>query len=121
MKQSIKVITIILAGMILLACGFFLGRVNMKTEETVTFYATIKTVQESGLDVKGLAVNDINYRGDFSLDIHDGTEITWRSENIPLSDLKPGDRISITYSGAILETYPARITDVQKISLLNDK
>lgn len=120
MKHAVKVVTLILAGILLFACGFFIGRVSMKSEETVTFYATIKTVQESGLDVKGLAVNDINYRGDFSLDIHDGTEIEWRSENMPLSDLKPGDRISITYSGAILETYPARITDVQKISLLND-
>ena len=120
MKHAVKILSLILFGMLLLVCGFCLGKTSVKTEDTVTFYATVKTVQKSNIDVKGLDVNDINYRGDFSLDVNDKTKVTWHGQDILFSDLKQGDRISVTFSGVILETYPARITSVHKICLLND-
>lgn len=121
MKHGIKIISLFLFGIILFICGFFFGRFSMKTEETETFYATIKDVQESEIDVKGLDVNDLNYRGDFSLEISNRIKVEWRGEDHALSGLKQGDWISVTFSGDILETDPAVITEVQKICLLNDK
>lgn len=120
MNRIIKILCLILVGSLLFAGGFFLGKMSARTEDTVTFYATVKDVQKGSIDVKGIDVNDMNYRGDFSLDKNEKTKVTWHGQYIPFSDLKQGDRISVTFSGVVLESYPARITSVQKICLLND-
>lgn len=90
-----------------------------------TFYAKIEDIREyngiTSIRVHGLDVNDINYRGEFDFSIKKETIITWRGENIDISDLKVGSNISITFDGHILESYPAQITNVKKIKLLDDK
>lgn len=86
-----------------------------------TFYAEIKNINGTNLLVDGLEVNDINYRGEFSFKISEGTEIEWRNTIITLDDLDEGDRISITFEGSIQETYPAKINDVVRIQLLEDE
>lgn len=92
---------------------------------TETFYAKIENISEyngiTSIKVQGLDVNDINYRGEFDFSIKTETIITWRGENIDIFDLKVGSNISITYDGNILESYPAQITNVKKIQLLDDK
>lgn len=93
-----------------------------------TFYATITDIRDTGLSidntaltVKGLEINDINFRGDFEFIITEATEIEWRNTIIEKEELEIGDNISIIFTGSIQETDPAKIEDVLKIQLLDDK
>ena len=85
-----------------------------------TFYATITDIQSDTLTVKGMEINDINYRSDFTFTVRDDTRIYWRYTDITLEDLDIGDNISITFSGEVQETSPAKIT-VDVIQLLDDE
>ena len=92
-----------------------------------TFYATITDIHDTGLtiddtllEVKGLEINDINFRGNFRFVITEATEIEWRNTNIETDDLNVGDNISIIFTGSIQETDPAKINDVLKIQLLDE-
>ena len=90
-------------------------------EPTQTFYATITEVRDNSLLVKGLEVNDINHRWDFSVTVGENTRITWRYEDMDFSELRPGQTVSITYRGGAQETDPAGLTDVTWIQLLDDE
>lgn len=89
-------------------------------EPAQTFYATITEVRDNSLLVKGLEINDINHRWDFSVLIGENTRITWRYEAMDFSELKPGQTVSITYRGGGQETDPIGLTDVTWIQLLDD-
>ena len=86
-----------------------------------TFYATITDIRGDVLAVTGMEVNDINFRQEFSFVIVEETKITWRYTEIALEDLEVGDHISITFTGAILESYPGQIQHVDVIQLLDDE
>lgn len=45
----------------------------------------------------------------------------WRHAPISLAELDPGDRVSVTYTGAVLESYPAQLTQVVRVQLLEDE
>lgn len=92
-----------------------------------SFYATITNIEDTGLTiddtaltVKGLDINDINFRGNFKFIITEATEIEWRYTDIDASELEIGDNISIIFTGNIQESEPAIIEDVLKIQLLDD-
>lgn len=95
--------------------------VSQGTFQSETFYAVIEKIDDRSLIVEGIAINDINFRGKFQLNISDDTKLEWRYTDIKLSDLNIGDNISITFSGEIVEISPAIIQDVEKIQLLDDK
>lgn len=86
-----------------------------------TFYAVIDSIDEKTIRVTGMDVNDVNFRGKFTFNVDDTTQITWRYERMELSELEVEDHISITFSGDILETYPASLEDVTWIQLLDDE
>ena len=93
--------------------------------EADVFYATIEKISEyNGITtvlVKGLDVNDINHRGEYDFSIKNDTKLLWHGTEIKKSDLKEGQNISITSIGEILERYPAGLTKVTKIVVLDDK
>lgn len=94
--------------------------------DSTTFYATIEEIKEyngvTRVFVKGLDINDINYRGEYYFSIKENTAITWRTENITISDLNVGDNISITFTDeTILTIYPTPLNEVIKINLLDDE
>lgn len=112
--------------------GFFIGRNTVNQEDNSsastndaalyqTFYAEIEENNGQSLLVKGLDVNDINSRGEFSVTIDADTILEWRSEPISLEELEVGDTVSITHSGNIGETYPAQIFETIRIQLLDDE
>ena len=132
----ISIILIVVVGVL----GYFIGAkvaydryeraLDLVAErETQTFYGTVIDLlpgnPEVGvygiLHVKGLEVNDINYRGEFTGNLADKTKLTWRGTDISLNDLNTGDRVSITYEGLVKEIHPAQIDDVIKIQLLEDE
>ena len=84
-----------------------------------TFYAVIDQIDGSFLTVTGLEVNDINHRGQFTFSGEENTVLEWRHAPITLSELEPGDTISVTYTGGIRERYPAGIDGVVRIQLLD--
>ena len=134
MKKELKVILVIMLVIIALVIGYFVGykrgydkiesasqNVNYNNEQQ-TFYAEIKEINNNNAFlVEGLSVNDINYRGEFTFSVIGETKLEWRGTEISISDLEIGDNISITFTGEIIDSYPAQIKDVVKIQLLDDE
>ena len=124
-----KIILITFIVVIALILGYFVGykRAYDKIEnanQTIdqqTFYAEIKEITDNHFLVQGLTVNDINYRGEFTFSIMGETELLWRGAEIELSDLDVGDNIAITFVGEVLESYPAQITEIVRVQLLEDE
>lgn len=131
MKRAAVIILVIAICIASGIAGFFAGRHTaphtlpekhvMPDFSITTFYATITSIHEKYIQVQGLEINDINSRGAFDLSIGDATVLEWRGTTLQLSELDVGDTIAVTYSGYVLETYPAQITDVLKIQLLDDE
>ena len=89
------------------------------------FYAAVEEIHTDGQNtvvlIKGLEVNDINHRGEFDFAVDENTEILWRGTKRKISDLKVGQNISVTSAGDVLERYPAGLTKVPRIIILNDE
>ena len=98
-----------------------------QNEDTIgdVFNAKIKEIREhNGITtilIEGLETNDINHRGEFDFSIDNDTELLWNNTKIEVSDLKEGQNVSITSTGEVLESYPAQLTEVTKIIVLDDK
>lgn len=132
MKKLFYSLTALIIAVAFGVGGFFIGRntVNLEDNSSAstndaalyqTFYAEIEENNGQSLLVKGLDVNDINSRGEFSVTIDADTILEWRSEPISLEELEVGDTVSITHTGNIGETYPAQIFETIRIQLLDDE
>ena len=92
-----------------------------KPNKEYCFYAEIKTINGNRFRVDGLEINDINHRGEYTFSIDPSkTDLIWRGVDITVDVLQPGYTIAIYYSGAVSETYPAQISNVDRIWLLDD-
>ena len=91
--------------------------------ENNVFNARIKEIREyNGITtilIEGLESNDINHRGEFDFSVD--KDLLWKEAKIELSSLKEGQNVSITSTGEILESYPAQLTKVTKIIVLEDE
>ncbi len=136
MEKGWKILCIILVIIIVIGLIFFVidynkfkneqkAISNSEQNEADVFYATVEKITEyNGITtvlVKGLDVNDINHRGEYDFSIDDDTKLLWHGTEIKKSDLKEGQNISITSTGEVLERYPAGLTKVTKIIVLDDK
>ena len=107
--------------------GFFAGKSGQRVETQIAWsdsevvYAEILDVKDGFFHVKGLDVNDINGRSEFTFTAKENTRLLWRGTNISLSDFQTGDRIVFFYVGEVLESYPAQVQNVVKIKLLDDE
>ncbi len=86
-----------------------------------TFYATITEREGDHFAVEGLSVNDINFRGEFTFTITPDTSLIWRGETLPAEELQVGDRVAVTFDGTVQEVYPAVLTGVLQVQLLEDE
>ena len=136
MEKGWKILCIILVIIIVIGLIFFVidynkfkneqkAISNSEQNEADVFYATVEKITEyNGITtvlVKGLDVNDINHRGEFDFSIDANTELLWYGTKIEISDLKEGQNISITSTGEVLTRYPAGLTKVTKIIVLDDE
>lgn len=129
MKRGIKVFLTAFIAVLLLAAVYFVGykqgcdsiKGAGRMADQQTFYAEIQERADDRFLVRGLSVNDINYRGEFSFSVTEETVLLWRGTAVALSDLDIGDAIAVTFRGEILESYPAQIQEVVKIQLLEDE
>lgn len=128
-RKLLFVVVFVLYTVILAGISFFIGNQsarkqieNLADEGTAeTFYAEISDRKNNFLRVTGLEINDINFRGDFVFSIDEETKMMWRYTEISVEDLDIGDTVSITFTGEIQETAPAKITHVTQIQLLEDE
>lgn len=129
----------ILIGLIITICisfvvGLFVGQKNAPKNDLAiskiygqTFYANIESIKQYDdgnfhLTVKGLEINDINYRGNFTFKVDDSIKMTWRGEEVKVTDLKEGSNISITFTDEIInEISPTLLEEVVKIQILDDE
>lgn len=136
MSNNKKILVII--GMIAIigvsfAIGLLVGQKNAPKNDLAvsnvyeqTFYASIESIKQYNdgsfhINVKGLEVNDINYRGNFTFKVDDNIDMTWRGKKIGISNLKEGDNISITFTDEIVDAInPAPLREVIKVQLLRD-
>lgn len=51
--------------------------------------------------------------------MEDDAKLVWRGTEITAADLQVGDNIAITYSGGVLEIYPAQFAKVLQIKKLS--
>ena len=133
-KQKILIVIgiIVIIG-VSFAVGLFVGQKNVTNNDLAiskvcgqTFYANIESIKQYNdgsfhLNVKGLEVNDINYRGNFTFKVEDNMDIIWRGEKIKVSDLAVGNNISITFTDEILTSIsPTPLQEVIKVQLLDN-
>lgn len=138
MKNSKSIIMILILLVITSIASYYVGSIitykkldnslNNHKVNYQSFYATITDIKDTGfekepklLKVKGLDINDINFRGNFEFIITEATELEWRYTKLENNELEIGDNISIIFTGNIQEKDPAHIEDVLKIQLLDDK
>ena len=134
-KQKIFIIIVILAIIVIsFMSGLLIGQKNAPRNDLAvskvcsqTFYAKIERIEQYNddsfhINVKGLDINDINYRGNFTLRIGNNIDITWRGEKVEVSDLNIGNNISITFVDEIIKSIsPTPLEKVIKIQILDDK
>ncbi len=133
-KQKIFVtIGIIVIIGVSFVVGLLVGQKNVSNNDTEvskvysqTFYANIQSIKQYNdgsihLNVKGLNVNDIHYRGYFTFKVDDNIDIIRGKEKIKVSDLAIGDNISITFTDEIINSVsPTPLQEVVKVQLLNE-
>lgn len=128
-RKLLFVVVFVLYTVILAGISFFIGNQSARKQienladggTAETFYAEISDRKNNFLRVTGLEINDINFCGDFVFSIDEETKMTWRYTEISVEDLDIGDTVSITFTGEIQETAPAKITHVTQIQLLEDE
>lgn len=86
-----------------------------------TFYAEITAVSGNQFSVEGLPVNDINFRGTFTFSVVAETELVWRGTAMEPEEFEAGDTVAVSFSGEVLESYPAQLQDVVRVQLLDDE
>lgn len=119
-----KKIALLSAAAVALACAsFFAGRLTAKPlswQDVVVAHAEILERDGNYFHINGLSCNDINGQGEYTFTISKDTLLEWRYTPITVEDLKPGDRIAVAYTGPVLLSYPAQLTQVLRIQLLED-
>lgn len=134
-NQKIFIVIGILAIIVVsFSLGLFVGQKNAPKNDLAiskvigqTFYANIESIKQYNdgsfhINVKGLDVNDINYRGNFTFKVDDNMDMIWRGEKVKVSDLKEGNNISITFTDEIVnDISPTPLREVIKIQILDDE
>ena len=126
-SKSFRILTAFVAVVIFVCAfggGFVIGRTTAKPQDEPNcevVYAEIITVNGANFHVKGLDVNDINGRGEFTFSAKENTALVWRGTELSLSDFQAGDRIAFYYKGEVLLTYPEQVQNVLMIKLLDDE
>ena len=126
-KRALFIITAFVLLVGAFVGGFFAGKSGQRVETQLAWsdsevvYAEILDVNDGFFHVRGLDVNDINGRGEFTFTAKESTRLIWQGTELSLSDFRSGNRIAFFYVGEVLESYPAQVQNVVKIKLLDDE
>ena len=104
----------------------------------VCYYCNILDVAETSsgatsVEAKGMDINGVNGKGNFSFLITDKIPVYYNNVNINVNEsnlqfvsnglaakLKPGMRIALYHEGEVLETSPAQLTKVNWVEILSE-
>jgi hypothetical protein len=99
--------------------GFGLAYRSFENEEgqidVTAFYAEIVNIDESHITVEGIPLNEKNYLGKFTFELHESVIVEWHGQRITPAELQKGDPITV-----ILVTDVVGVEDIFKIQLLKD-
>ena len=121
---------VIAIGAAALLCGAFLlgrgsagwlGEKAPRWDEVVLMHAEIVDRDGTFFHVNGLDCNDVNGQGECTFSVTEDTVLEWRYTPITLEDFKAGDKVSVTYTGPVMLSEPAQLTQVLRIQLLEDE
>jgi len=121
MRISAFIIVLAIAAIISAGAGYYMGINKNSRDLPYSFYAEITEIDGSDFQVKGLAVNQINYRGDYIFRVDEKTLLIWRGTEMDSGEFRPGQRIAVTFAGVVFESYPQWITEIVKVELLDDE
>lgn len=129
-KGAVKAALIALTAVLIIGAfvgGYFAGKSGQRIEtqyvqsDSEVIYAEILRADDGFFHVKGLEVNDINGRGEYTFSVKDSTRLVWRGTPLSVTDFEAGDTVAVFYSGEVMETFPAQIGNVTRIKLLDDE
>ena len=111
MKKQLLLILTLSFSLALAACGTSGGgKLEMDGNGTATFQATILEIYDGYYLIEPV---------EGSIELNSADRITVPMENMnPSPEPKVGDVLEIEYDGSIAESYPAQITNVYSISVV---
>lgn len=123
MKKDLLV-KIIITVLVFILLGFFIYTNYVSKEKDLEFEARIKEVTVID-NVYTILVEEYDkkkkeYTVEYEFEINKDTKIVYNNENSTPDKLKANQKITITSSDVILQSEPAKLSDVKKIVILKD-
>lgn len=119
MAALLIIVFLLFAVLMSFVLGFRMGYHALDNDEGQidihAFYAEVKEVGTETITVKGLQLNDADYRSEFTFQLYEGLMIERHNQPISLSDIDKGDLVSI-----VLLTDISGVEDVFKIQLIDE-
>lgn len=115
-RSSMKKIYCILCVFFLLTSVLLTSCIKSPWKDQVIEEALIEKISPKIIHIQ--TTNPDGTLQHYNINICD--DVAWQGNKIALSDLQVGDRIRVTYDGAVIEIYPALIEGTTKIELLEE-
>ena len=123
MKQDLLV-KIIIAVVVLVGLGYFVYTNYVSKEKELVFEARIKEVTVDNnvytVLVEEYDKNKKEYITEYEFEINKDTKIIYNNEDSTAEKLKVNQKITIISSDVMLPSEPAKLSNVKKITILED-
>ena len=123
MKKDL-IVKIIVAVVILLGLGYFIYTNYISKDNEIVFDARIKEVTVDNnvytVLVEEYDKNKKEYITEYEFEINKDTKIIYNNEDSTAEKLKVNQKITIISSDVMLPSEPAKLSNVKKITILED-
>lgn len=123
MKKDL-IVKIIVAVVILLGLGYFIYTNYILKDKEIVFDAKIKEVTVDNnvytVLVEEYDKNKKEYITEYEFEINKDTKIIYNNEDSTAEKLKVNQKITIISSDVMLPSEPAKLSNVKKITILED-
>lgn len=123
MKKDL-IVKIIVAIVILLGLGYFIYTNYISKDNEIVFDARIKEVTVDNnvytVLVEEYDKNKKEYVTEYEFEINKDTKIIYNNEDSTAEKLKVNQKITIISSDVMLPSEPAKLSNVKKITILED-
>lgn len=123
MKKDL-IVKIIVAVVILLGLGYFIYTNYISKDKEIVFDARIKEVTVDNnvytVLVEEYDKNKKEYITEYEFEINKDTKIIYNNEDSTAEKLKANQKITIISSDVMLPSEPAKLSNVKKITILED-
>ncbi len=123
MKKNL-IVKIIVAVVILLGLGYFIYTNYILKDKEIVFDARIKEVTVDNnvytVLVEEYDKNKKEYITEYEFEVNKDTKIIYNNEDSTAEKLKVNQKITIISSDVMLPSEPAKLSNVKKITILED-